>query len=124
MEDLERELGVDLRRVMARREPSADFAERVLAQLPAQVPEQLLSSAKVVAMPQQRTRRLWNPAAVGALAAGLAAMTFGLYQYQEYQRGVEAKRQLMTALEITAQKLHVAQDRLHQKNVNQRNQRP
>jgi len=112
MDDLEREL----RLTLARREPSADFAGRVVARLERRED----SAAGVVTLPVRGARRgRWQPLVAGAIAAGLAAVGFGVHQYQEYQRGVEAKRQLMVALEITAEKLHVAQDK-----VNQRNQRP
>lgn len=99
----------DLRAALQRREPSADFAERVMARVPT-----------VLTVPAARPRPIaFRTAWLGAIAAGVAALAFGLYEYREYQRGVEAKRQLMFALELTAQKLHVAQDKLKQ-----RNQRP
>lgn len=115
MDDLEREL----RAALERRQPSVDFAERVVARLPA-------APASVLAMPARHPRPPWRSAWVGSIAAGLAAVTFGFYQYREYQyqenqRGVEAKQQLMLALEITAEKLHVAQDSVN-RSVNQRNQ--
>jgi hypothetical protein len=100
MNEFERELRASL----ARREPPPDFAERVVARLP---------------QPARPRVSRWRPLYTGALAASLAACVFGVAQYREYRKGQAAKAQLMFALEITAQKLHVAQEKL-----NQRNQRP
>lgn len=105
MDEFEREL----RAALGRREPPGDFAGRVMARLE---PARLDAPAKVRPLP----RRRWQPAVAGAIAAGLAAMTLGVFEYREYQRGLEAKQQLMFALELTAQKLHVAQDKVNQRN--------
>ena len=47
-----------------------------------------------------------------ALAAAALVLVTGLGQYREYERGQAAKKQLMLALEITAQKLAVAQEKV------------
>ena len=62
-----------------------------------------------------RHRPLW----AATLAASLMLVAFSGYQYREYRRAVDAKHQLMFALQLTSQKLHVAHDK-----VNQRNQQP
>ena len=92
----------DLRAALARREPSLDFTKRVMAQLP-----------------PARKRPGANWWKRGAIAAAVALLASSAYQYQEYRRALHAKQQLMFALQLTAQKLHVAHDK-----VNQRNQQP
>jgi len=58
-----------------------------------------------------RTRRraaFWIPAAA---AAGLL-ITGGIVHQRDVARGEEAKRQLLTALEITAEKIHFAESKV------------
>ena len=95
----------DLRAALSRREPPLDFTGRVIAQLP------------VASAARRRPASVWWKS--GAIAAGVALLALSGFQYQEYRRAMDAKQQLMFALELTAQKLHVAHDK-----VNQRNQQP
>lgn len=54
----------------------------------------------------------WRPLA--AIAAAVILIAAGLQQYQQYRRGQEAKQQVMLALEITAQKLAMAQEKVNE----------
>jgi hypothetical protein len=85
MMDFEDQLRASLRR----KDPPPGFAARLLARLPArQVP-------------------VWRRLAVG-IAAALVIAT-GVIRYHEYQKGLEAKHDLLLALEITAEKMSVAE---------------
>lgn len=95
----------ELRAALTRRDPAPDFAERVLAQLPGRP-----------VLVRKRPVYGWR---IGAIAAAVALLAFSAVQYREYRRALDAKQQLMFALQLTAHKLHVA----HEK-VNQRNQQP
>ena len=95
MTDFER----DLRRTLRRREPPHDLSAGVMARIQA--------APKRVAIFGGFSWRT----ALAAAAAALVLVT-GLGQYREYERGQAAKKQLMLALEITAQKLAVAQEKV------------
>jgi hypothetical protein len=83
----------DLKSALARREPPAGFAERVMARVP--------PTRKGPA-----TRYTWMAAAAAALIAILGG---GAYEYQRTQKlrveGERAKAELVFALEIASQKL-------------------
>jgi hypothetical protein len=100
--DLER----DLREALRRKEPSAGFTARVLANLPEDRP-----SRWEVWLHQPALR--WATAAVVVVA-----ITTGGFAYREHERKVErgrlAKQQLMLALRITGAKLQLAQHRVQQ----------
>lgn len=94
----------DLRRALARKEPPAGFAARVLAAADSQAARR--ASHWSWFRPQMR----W---AVAALACVLI-LTAGLAIRQQRERemrarGEAAKQQVMLALRITSAKLHVAQ---------------
>ena len=89
MDDFER----DLKEALARREPRRDLTAAVMSRID-----------------QRETRFRWRP--LVAIAAAAVAMFAGLEQYQQYRKGQEAKQQLMLALEITAQKLSLAQEKV------------
>lgn len=89
-EELEKLLRDELRR----REPSPGFAERVAARAAA-----------------GRRRPVFPMRAWMAVAAAVLMVLGGL-ELREYQRGQEAKRQLLTALSITAEKLNAAGDKI------------
>ena len=93
MTDFER----DLRDALKRREPRHDMADRVMAR---------------IGVPAARPRFYWRP--LLAAAAAVVVLMGGIEQYREYQKGQEAKQQLMLALEITAQKLSVAQEKVNE----------
>jgi hypothetical protein len=90
-----------LRQTLRRKEPPPGFAHRVMARLP-------------VTMPQRRRA----PGAWRWLAAVAACLMVvaGIDRYQEHRRGVEARQQLMLALEITGKKLAVVQNKVDELN--------
>lgn len=95
MTDFDRELSQALKR----REPPRDLTAAVMARI--EPPPRISWSA-----------RLWVPMGIAAtLVAGL-----GLYRWQEVQRGQEAKRQVMLALEVTSQKLAIAGKKVNELN--------
>lgn len=91
-----------LQEALQRKQPSPDFAARVMARLPETAP----ARGTVIAMP---ARRPWLAIAV---AATLAIGSFAGLRYQQYRQGQEAKRQLMLALQITSEKLTLAQHKV------------
>jgi hypothetical protein len=89
----------DLRRVLRRREPPRDLSGAIIARIaPASKPARLLLRRPVL-----------------AAAAVLLILVTGLDRYREYRRGQEAKRQVMLALEITAQQLALVQEKALEK---------
>ena len=83
----------ELRQALARREPPAGFTVRLLAKTRA-----------------SRALWQWRWAAVGAAAS--VAMVFSAIRIEEYRKGMQAKQQLMIALEITSEKLAAAQQKI------------
>ena len=88
MTDFER----NLREALRRREPPRDLAAAVMSRI--------------------EPRFHWRP--LIAIAAAVVVMVGGLWQYEQYRRGQEAKREVMLALEITAQKLALAQQKVNE----------
>jgi hypothetical protein len=101
----------ELRALLRREEPSADFSQRVMSRLGA-------AGAR-------RTRQKWFPpfprvilqwVAGGALACLLAAI--GVMKYQQHRRtkaeGDLAREQAMVALRIASAKLNVALKQVHE----------
>ena len=84
-----------LRQTLSRKQPSADFTEKVL-------------------LKTTPRNRLWRWQAIAALAACLAGI--GIYETYRYQQGQFAKQQLLLALRITSEKTHVAQQKVQQLN--------
>ncbi len=95
MTDFDRQLSEALKR----REPPRDLTASVMARID----------------PPRRTSwstLLWIPMGIAAtLVTGL-----GMYRWEEVQRGQEAKRQVMLALEVTGQKLAIAGKRVNELN--------
>jgi len=92
MTDFDREL----RDALQRREPPRDLIGSVMARL------------------QPRRRTPWLPA-LAAIAA-LLVLSVGAYRWEQYQKGQRAKRQVMLALRVTAQKLAVAERKVSELN--------
>ena len=96
MTDFER----DIRKALRRRDPPRDLTAGVMAKIAA----------------SRGPRTWWFPPQVRrpvlAAALGLLVIGSGLHRYREYQAGLRAKEQLMFALEITAQKLSIAQGKV------------
>jgi hypothetical protein len=92
----------DLRRALRREEPPAGFTERVMA------------LAGVRAEPRRepwwRVRRFALTNALAVTAALLIAVV--VYERQEEQRALEARRQLVTALNVTRSSLQKTQERI------------
>lgn len=87
-----------LKNALQRQPAPPGFASRVAARLPAG---------------RQAPRRPW-------MAIGLAASLLigvGGVRMHEYRKGQEAKRQLMLALEITAEKLELALNKVERSHV-------
>ena len=85
----------DLRRALQRREPRRDLTADVMARIGARP-------------------RVWKWRSMLAAAAVAVLMAGGWERYREYQRGFEAKRQLMLAVQITTEKLAAAQVKINQ----------
>lgn len=95
MTDFDRQLSEALKR----REPPRDLTASVMARIE----------------PRRRatwSARLWVPMGIAAMLI----LGVGVYRWQEIQKGREAKRQVMVALEVTTQKLAVAQKRVNELN--------
>ncbi|MCC6587446.1 MAG: hypothetical protein IT168_12190 [Bryobacterales bacterium] len=90
-----------LKSTFRRREPPPGFADRVLSRLPSPAPRR--------SAPQHWPRLL-------ALAASLVVVTVGSVEAYRYRQGQRAKQQLMLALEITAEKLDVARNKVTELN--------
>ena len=86
----------ELRSALRRREPSADFTERVLA--------------RVAAGPPRRASQPWVRW-VAAMAATLV-LTAGALEYRHYE-GERAKEQVLMAVRIAGSKLSKAQKKVH-----------
>jgi hypothetical protein len=97
MTDFDRQLHEALKR----RQPPRDLTDAILARLEPPRPKPGLAWR-------------WVPAAV-AIAAMLIAGV-GMYRLDQYRKGQEAKRELMVALGVTAQKLAVAEQRVNELN--------
>jgi len=90
-----------LRQTLGRKEPPPGFADRVMARLPVTMPA------------RRRSPGAWRW--LVAMAACLL-MVAGIGRYREERRGVEAREQLMLALEITGKKLAVVQHKVDELN--------
>lgn len=96
----------ELKRALARQQPSPDFTARVMAQVGAQ------------------KAPVWRWPAIAA-AASVLLIGGGTYRYQEHQREVQgeaAKQQLLVALRIAGTKLHMAQEQVQEIETTEVNQ--
>jgi uncharacterized protein HemX len=93
MTDFDRQL----REALQRREPPRDLTRSVMAR---------------IEPPRQMTWR-WVPAV--AIAAMLV-LSVGVYRWEQYRKGQQAKQQVMLALRVTAQKLAVAERKVNELN--------
>lgn len=85
----------ELKRALARRQPSPDFTAKVMAQVSARKP----SSPRWAAI---------------AAAATLLLAAGGAYQHHRQVQGEAAKQQLLVALRIAGSKLHMAQEHVQE----------
>jgi hypothetical protein len=88
----------ELRGALRRESAPADFAKKLRARLP-------------VDIPVWRRPVVWAIAAVLLLAA-LLPPSISEYQRRLRERGMEARRELMVALRITSAKLHQTRERI------------
>ena len=89
----------DLRRALRHEPAPADFA------------------AKVIAKTQTRVLPFWRRPVTLAIAAALtlaALVPPAVYQYRRYERGIEARDQLLVALSITRSQLQQVKERIRQ----------
>jgi hypothetical protein len=94
----------DLKEALRQVDPPPGFEQRVLARL-----------ARESAAAHRRPSRF----TAWAAAAGLAFASLGgvaIYQYQQQQRAIKARDQLLLALRITSQKLDVVRSRINSTN--------
>ena len=84
----------ELKEALARKEPAPDFADRVHARV---------ARKKVLVMPR------WV-----AAAAAVIVIAGGSAEAYRYRRGMEAKRQVMEAMRVTAEKLNHIQARVNE----------
>ena len=96
MTDFDRQL----HRALERRQPPRDLKDAIMSRLDR--------------APARRRFPQWRP--LLAAAACTLVLMGGLDRYQEYRRGQQAKQQLIVALEITAQKLAVAEEKIGELN--------
>ncbi len=118
----------ELRLALRREEPTADFADRVMARI-AELPiqqKQEKSREKISWL--QKLAEFFRPprmkwAMAGAMAVTLLMAGFGVYRYRENERqrmfaeiaeGERAKEQVILAMRIASAKLNVAQKRVQQ----------
>jgi hypothetical protein len=120
MTDFDRQLSEALKR----REPPRDLTASVMARiertgrrgiLPGSGNPAVASVVRSVTGERRTALRRWIPA--WAAIAAILLLSIGVYRrWEEVQKGREAKRQVMLALEVTTQKLAVAQKRVNELN--------
>jgi hypothetical protein len=96
----------ELKQAMARKDPSPDFAARVEAQVRQKPSER----PTVLEMPRKRVFVM--PRWVAAAAA--VVVIAGSAEAYRWHRGLEAKRQVMEAMRLTAEKLNHIQARVNE----------
>jgi hypothetical protein len=108
-----------LRQVLRRKEPPPGFADRVMMRVPAPAPVRGPEPAVRPSLSGRLWRPFsWNGGAWKWLAAGAACLTMaaGIGRYQDYRRGMEAREQLLLAVQITEQKLAVVGHKVEELN--------
>jgi hypothetical protein len=103
-----------LKEALIRKEPRPGFADRVMARIPeagAAGGSNLRTMTAIGARPPKPVSHRPKWLAIG-LAASLAVGSFAGLRYQQYRQGQEASRQLILALQITGEKLTLAQHKV------------
>jgi len=98
---------LEMKRMLARREPASDFTSRVMEQVRRESTEER-PEQKVIGFAPRRSQRFWRWAAVGALAASL---TIGVVveQRRSNRRQAEvAEAQLYETLLLVGEKMNQA----------------
>ena len=104
MNDIDRYLKEALRRC----EPSAGFADRVLAQLAEERPQTIPVRASVFHLPVFR----WAVAAVVLISIGIGLAYRAHERRVEEAKALAARQQVMIALRITGSKLRLARQKV------------
>lgn len=99
----------ELKQAMARKDPSPDFAARVEALVQPRA-EARIQQSPVLEMPRRRVFVM--PRWVAAAAA--VVVIAGSAEAYRWHRGMEAKRQVMEAMRLTAEKLNHIQARVNE----------
>lgn len=99
----------ELRAALRPVEPSANFAERVLARLPHDATTNVREIAPRSTRTHLRRRVLrWLPVAMAASLVAAVLVRHELQLREEIERGRLAREQLIEALRVTSEKLDVA----------------
>jgi hypothetical protein len=96
----------ELKNALRREEPSADFADRVLARLPSMLARKPTWSEALFNLFRMPALR-WATAAALCLAVVVGGVAYRRHQ-ETIARGEMARRQVMLALHIASSKLNVA----------------
>lgn len=98
---------LELRRMLARREPASDFTSRVMEQVRRESTDERREQ-KVIAFPAGGRQRFWRWAAVGALAASLTVGVVVEQRRSNRRQAEAAEAQLYETLLLVGQKMNQA----------------
>jgi hypothetical protein len=118
----------ELRLALRRQEPSADFADRVMARIAELPTKSKQEKSREKANWLQRFAEFFQPpqmkwAMAGAMAIALIIAGVGVHRYRENERqrvlaeiaeGEKAKEQVMMAMRIASAKLNIAQKKVNE----------
>lgn len=118
----------ELKLALRRQEPSADFADRVMARIAELSVESKQEKSREKASWLQRLTEFFQPpqmkwAMAGAMAVALIVASVGVHRYRENERqrmlieiaeGEKAKEQVMMAMRIASAKLNIAQRKVNE----------
>jgi hypothetical protein len=118
----------ELKLALRRQEPSADFADRVMARIAELSIESKQEKLREKASWLQRLAEFFQPpqmkwAMTGAMAVALIVAGVGVNRYRENERqrllaeiaeGEKAKEQVMMAMRIASSKLNIAQKKVNE----------
>ncbi len=118
----------ELKLALRRQEPSADFADRVMARIAELSAESKQEKSREKASWLQRLAEFFQPpqmkwAMAGAMAIALIVAGAGVHRYRENDRqrmlaeiaeGEKAKEQVMMAMRIASAKLNIAQKKVNE----------
>jgi hypothetical protein len=115
----------ELKWALRREQPTADFADRVMARIADLPITQEPKKSRERSNWRQRLAAIFQPpqmkwAMAGAMAIALLIAGFGVYRHREQQRlaeiaeGERAKEQVILAMRIASAKLNVAQKKVQE----------
>jgi len=118
----------ELKLALRRQEPSADFADRVMARIAELSAESKQEKSREKASWLQKLAEFFQPpqmkwAMAGAMAIALIVAGVGVHRYRENERqrvlaeiaeGEKAKEQVMMAMRIASAKLNIAQKKVNE----------